>query len=231
MKKCKYFFFIFSIELIEKTLLTISSILKNSDIQLYFEELNYLFYYLDYYVKVSYSKDNKLKEIVLKLLLFLMSYFYSQEDKVNENLHMIRNKFCHLLFDKELYEEVDLESIDLLFSNFYICLTENPKGLLNDFYFEKLLNFSFLLNVDSQNSSDYEAKNPKKKSFNYLKLVEDFIILAFKENKTRIIVNLFNFLFDKADEKSDYKSNSYLLHSFLSIIYTLNQRSKYLILI
>ena len=165
------------------------------NLDFYYKEIKALIFSIQkniYKICNKFKISEDLMIILNKLIIVLNSQDPEFSQKKLNSYTIIRNDFINILLNIYLYNLTDYSTIEYFFVPLENCLNKNPEGLINEDYFQKILNFSQFFNTfDAENIHLKHQQNFKSLKNSYLKLLFTFLK---KTEKISIHILLFKML-------------------------------------
>ena len=184
------------------------------NLDFYYKEIKALIFSIQkniYKICNNFKISEDLMIILNKLIIVLNSQDPEFSQKKLNSYTIIRNDFINILLNIYLYNLTDYSTIEYFFVPLENCINKNPEGLINEDYFQKILNFSQFFNTfDIENVHLKHQNNFKSLKNSYKKLLFTFFK---KTEKISIYILLFKML------EQNYNILNYQFYQLFKLFY------------
>ena len=154
-----------------------------------------------------------------QILYYFITYLLDYSSNKNNISYYIegRNYFVNFFLNKELYEESDFDTINLVLTSIDNCIfskTENKDSLLNLEIFQKLFSFSYIIQNEKFENID---------DSNYMNIMRNFLSSCKNQNQGK--KNIDNII-DKLCSKVFLEKNINIIYGFMNLVFELDLSKK-----
>ena len=156
---------------------------------------------------------------IYQILYYFITYLLDYSSNKNNISYYIegRNYFVNFFLNKELYEESDFDTINLVLTSIDNCIfskTENKDSLLNLEIFQKLFSFSYIIQKEKFENID---------DSNYMNIMRNFLSSCKNQNQGK--KNIDNII-DKLCSKVFLEKNINIIYGFMNLVFELDLSKK-----